>query len=222
MASVLESFSEGFRLTSAHYRMFFWPTVAVLFMQFAAYYVRESASPMMVFAALLVAVFIGFFGAAAQVWIYSNALAVVTHRKHPFRWSAALALWGYLLLVSLMVWVLGFIMGLSIEMSFGLFPIALMIFLFWQALIVYVLIRFTWFIPEIASDRREHSAFDRTFELTAGHFWQIVWFMIVSILLVVAGFFALGVGILFAIPMTVVASVHYYEQLRKEYKRSKA
>lgn len=222
MASVLESFSEGFRLTSAHYRMFFVPTLALVFMQAVAYVYQQSTLELDLFSTFVFTASIGFFGAAAQVWIYSQGLAVVTHRKHPFRWSAALALWGYLILVTLMVWTLSFIMGVSIAMSVGLLPIALVLLLFWQALLVYVLIRFTWFIPEIASDRREHGAVERTFQLTSGHFWQIVWFMVLSIIVAIAGLFALGVGILFAIPMTVVASVHYYEQLRKEYKRSKA
>jgi hypothetical protein len=219
MASVLESFSEGFRLTSAHYRLFFVPTIAVLLIQGAGFLITESPY-IGLGALLLLAPIIGFLGAASQVWLYARALGVVTGKDHPFRWSAALALWGYLIIISLITQLLGFIMGLSLIMSFGLLPITVLLVLFWPALIVFVLIRFTWFVPEIASDDREEGAFSRTYELTTDHFWQITLFMLLSILLVITGLIALGVGIVFALPLTVVASVHYYERLRKEQRLS--
>lgn len=219
MASVLDAFGEAFRLTSESYRLFFIPTLALVIMQFAAYGVQYLIEESFTFALLPIAAVIGFFGAAAQVWMFSRALAVVTGKKHVFRWSAALALWGYLILVGLMVQAVAFLAGMSLLMVLGALPMIILVILAWQALLVYVLVRFVWFIPEIASDKREKDAFERTYQLTAGHFWQVVFFMLISTAVALAGLVALGIGVLFAIPMTAVASIHYYEQLRKEYRK---
>jgi hypothetical protein len=78
-------------------------------------------------------------------------------------------------------------------------PIVIGILLLWPALVIFLLVRFTAFIPEIASDRREKDVFERTWQLTSGHFWQIVRFMLLSMLILFAGLAALGIGFLFAL-----------------------
>ena len=222
MVSVLESFGEGFRLTSQHFERLILPTLSIFFVQFIILMYEDLlalvANPIPL---LLFAPFIGIAGAAGQVWLFSRSLALVTHHKNPFRWSAAFALFGYMLIVSLMARVLVYILGLAMIATSASLTVVFALLLLWPALLVFLLIRFLTFVPEITVDRREKDAFERTWQLTSGHFWQVVRFMLLSIFVILAGIAALGVGVLFAFPMVVVASVHFYEQLRREAKHAK-
>ena len=213
MASVLDSFSEGFRLTSRHFGLLALPAFLVILAQGFIWYLEflvENAFSLILF---VPAVLVGFFAAAANVWLFSRALAIVTGSDHPFRWSAALALYGYLLIASAIVVVINVVFALLLPVSgVGIFGV----FLLWQAILAFFYVRFFWFVAEVASDDREEGAFSRSWQLSSGHFFSIVGFSLLSSMIFLAGLVALGVGVFFALPMIVVSSVHYYESLRSE------
>lgn len=218
MASVLDSFSEGFRLTSRHFGFLVLPAFLFVLVQFGVWALEflDEASLIGSFELIAAFVLVGFIGAAVNVWIFSRALTLVTEKEHLFRWSAAFALYGYLFIAVLIAQTVSFIIGMGLAFSSASIGAILGVMLLWQAILVFFYVRFIWFVPEIASDDREKGAFARSWQLTHGHFWQVVGFSFLSSFILFAGFIALGVGVLFAIPMIVVSSVHYYEQLRKE------
>lgn len=60
-------------------------------------------------------------------------------------------------------------------------------------------------------------AFKRSAQMTKGIKWRLLWFGIVSAGVVLLGLLALGVGMLFAVPVAALAQAFVYVQIRKKY-----
>jgi hypothetical protein len=98
--------------------------------------------------------------------------------------------------------------------SVTIFGLVMSLFFFIPS--VYITVRFNFF-PYIVAEHEHSSVKDlimMSYKLTEDHFWQILAFLVLGILLNIAGVLLFGVGVLATTPITVFACAHLYDRLK--------
>jgi uncharacterized membrane protein len=79
---------------------------------------------------------------------------------------------------------------------------------------IYLAVTLKFYMYEIVEHgTKPWDAIGKSYALTKGHFWKLFFFNMILLLLNIAGALLLGIGLLFTVPVSMIAYTHVYRRL---------
>lgn len=79
---------------------------------------------------------------------------------------------------------------------------------------IWVMVRLSMVRFEVIDGAGIRESLNKSWALTEGHFWRLLGFLVVMVLLNIVGAALLMVGLLVSIPVTMIAYAHVYQKLK--------